>query len=164
MNKPLPNTFCTFLDAYWVVEAGKGEAGFFVLDANGQIFLANSRHILVVSELDAHMKALKLALRCTQMENINLHKVFISSLGLLRLVEGVESESNWRLQEYRLDLQRLLLESDHPEVAIIPRQWNRLASSLAGRGFKATQLSLFHQGMERPRWLMRMIEWSGYNF
>ena len=93
------------------MEGGKGGAGFFALDTNGNIYLAGYCLTLAESELDAHMKMLMLALRCMQMENINLNKIFSSSLELLRLVEGVGSESNWRLQGLRHELHCLLWQS-----------------------------------------------------
>ena len=136
--------------------------GFAVQDTNSQISFAGCCQFIVDTELEGHLKALSIALRCIQMENIIIHKAFFSSLELLKLMEDEGRDCTWRLQEQRVDVQRLLQEAGHPELLAVPRQWNSLALSLADRGLKATQLSLYHQGLDRPRWLMRTIERSGF--
>ena len=52
------------------------EAGFYILNVNDRIHLVGCYHIPIVSELNAHLKALQIALRYTLTENIKAQKGF----------------------------------------------------------------------------------------
>lgn len=51
---------------------------------------------------------------------------------------------------------------DNSHIGLIPWEWNKLATDIAGRSFTDTQLSLHHQGLEKPHWLMYLISSFGF--
>lgn len=63
----------------------------------------------------------------------------------------------WRSSQVFKDLHNYLAMFHEPVVDLILGRWNKIASSLSMQGLHVSQLSLFHQGMELPRWLMRIV-------
>ena len=61
-------------------------------------------------------------------------------------------------------LQQLPLNAGSPSMVLVPREWTQIAIKLARHGNNSHLLSLFHQGMDLPRWLMKVTKQSGFYF
>lgn len=53
---------------------------------------------------------------------------------------------------------------DDPILETIPREWNTVTDRLVNMGRRSIELSLFHQGKDLPRWLMRACSSVGFGF
>lgn len=164
LNKPFPGFFCIYSAACWNAEAGKGGAGFCVIDTNACVHLAGCYNVPIISRLHASVKALLAALDCAIRESLNVQSTFVSCSELWRTLEGLECNMAWRSSWLITELCQNLLNCGSPRINLIPWSWNRVVTSLAGRGVSSVQLSLFHRSMERPRWLMGAIEKAGFQF
>lgn len=62
------------------------------------------------------------------------------------------------------NLHQLMFQLNYYRLDYIPRSWNHIAIALAAHGTGHIPLSLFHRGMKKPSWLMKLIQDVGFNF
>lgn len=83
---------------------------------------------------------------------------------LWKAIHHTAEPACWLQPDLIEDLKELIQIMDHPQIELIPYHWKRIAIGLAGLGIQSTQLSLFHMGMEKPNWLMKMFTQAGFSF
>lgn len=89
--------------------------------------------------------------------------IYTSSEELWRSILFNEDLVSWRQCASKASLVQLLNNLNQPHIEFIPQHWNHIATALAARGIHASQLSLFHSGMETPKWLMKLYNHSGFS-
>ncbi|KAJ0980786.1 hypothetical protein J5N97_009041 [Dioscorea zingiberensis] len=163
-NRPPPGYVCIHSAACWDLTQGKGGAGFCIIDSNACILLAGCCPMQIYSKMDAGVKSVLTAMNWAQRENLSIQGTLVSCTDVWKAANGHDNDADWRMQPLIIELRQKLLNSGQQKLDFIPWKWNKIAGSLAGHGIKLVSLSLFHRGMERPRWLMRIVEASGYHF
>ncbi|KAJ0978766.1 hypothetical protein J5N97_014240 [Dioscorea zingiberensis] len=163
INRPAHGYVCIYSAACWDLNNGKGGAGFCIVDSNACILLAGCS-MQANSKMDAGAKAVLIAMEWAYRENYNIEGLLVSCTELWKTMNGQDSEIEWRSHPSITDLRQNWLRHEHLRMDFIPWKWNRMAGSLARHGMNLVSISLFHRGMERPRWLMRMVEAVGFHF
>lgn len=135
---------------------------FIVIDSSDMVTCAGINQLTATSHTEASGAALLIAFSWAVSDASSIQKVFISDPGLWRVLQGFDNDINWRLDQMLHELRSLLLQLSIPQVSLIPRDCNRLAIEIAGKGFNVPFLSLFHQGLEKPRWLMNAVQKFGF--
>lgn len=98
------------------------------------------------------------------MDNINISRIFVSFVELIKVLEDGSIINAWISNGAVANLRKLILQFSNYRMDNIPRHWNRIAIALAARGTNLIPLSLFHIGMEKPRWLMKITQDAGFRF
>lgn len=62
------------------------------------------------------------------------------------------------------NIKQLISDLQCPSITSIPRDWNQLTNMLAVQQKISPTLPLFHQGMEKPKLLMRGVVSHGFYF
>ncbi|KAJ0978384.1 hypothetical protein J5N97_013858 [Dioscorea zingiberensis] len=161
LNRPPPGYVYIYNAACWDLVKGKGGAGFCIIDSNACVLLAGCCPMQICSKMDAGVKSVLTAISWAQRENFSIQGTLVSCTEVWKAVNGHDNEADWRLQPLIIELRQKLLNSGQQRLDYIPWKWNKIAGSLAGHGINLVSISLFHRGMERPRWLMRMVETAG---
>lgn len=105
-----------------------------------------------------------IALERVEELNLNCKHIYINNSDLWRFLHGLEEVNNWRAANSLANIKHQMRRFNEPPIHLIPAQWNKIAATMASKGVNAFQLSLFHKGMDLPRWLMRLLEHSFFNF
>ncbi|XP_039145745.1 uncharacterized protein LOC120282984 [Dioscorea cayenensis subsp. rotundata] len=150
----------------FVSSLGKGEArdygaGFYLSNACSQIICAGCCNNLADSILEADALALLIALGSLHASDLSSCTIFIASNDLYHLIQSDAIHFAWRLRPLISSLSDYLSSLGHPRICIIPKAWLAIANSLALHGLNSHVLTLFHQGKDLPRWLMRQLLQSG---
>ncbi|KAJ0988500.1 hypothetical protein J5N97_006856 [Dioscorea zingiberensis] len=164
INRPAHGYVCIYSAACWDLNNGKGGAGICIVDSNACILLAGCCSMQANSKMDAGAKAVLIAMEWAYRENYNIKRLLVSCTELWKTMNGQDSEIEWRSHPSITNLRQSWLRHEHLTMDFIPWKWNRMAGSLAGHGMNLVSISLFHRGMERPRWLMRKVEAAGFHF
>ncbi|XP_039142228.1 uncharacterized protein LOC120279366 [Dioscorea cayenensis subsp. rotundata] len=161
-NRPYPGALGVFSAAAWNITTGKGGLGFMAINSNVTVCCAGFCPSGLADGVDMNLKALCWALDYIIISRECCSNIFISSEDLWMKICSNEGLISWR-QDRSLDcLRRLLLQLNQPRIDAIPHYWNRVAAALAGHGMHASQLSLFHMGLEKPKWLMKLSHQAGF--
>ncbi|XP_039132528.1 uncharacterized protein LOC120269260 [Dioscorea cayenensis subsp. rotundata] len=162
-SRPHPGFMGIFSAAAWNSATGIGGLGFVLIDSNANVCCAGCVNCNFTSSVDMELKALNLALSYSMEARLRVSNVYISSVELWKALHLLENEVGWRHVHSFLHLRELLQLSNHPSVEVIPHQWNRIAAALAGHSISFPHLSLFHRGLEKPKWLMELISHAGFS-
>lgn len=87
-------------------------------------------------------------------------QMIVGSLFLL----GNRESFHWRASNITNDIRYNLSLMNNPQINLIQHTSSKVAAALAGHGIKARHISLFHKGLDMPRWLMKMFENTGLHF
>lgn len=109
-------------------------------------------------------RALNRALEKISELNGRCSNIFISSNEFYKLLQGNEDLVQWRSSNYINEIRQRISYLTDPQIDLIHHSWNKIAILLANQGIKATQLSLYHQGMEKPKWLVKVIHQTRFHF
>ncbi|KAH7672365.1 hypothetical protein IHE45_09G049900 [Dioscorea alata] len=120
--------------------------------------------VINASNLDAKIKALLIAMHSVRMENRQISRIFIISSDIIKVLNGSTNLTGQTTYGVTADLRHLLLSLGCPRVDCIPRNSSRVAQTHAYQGIKSVPISMFHIGMDMPRWLMKVIEDAGFNY
>lgn len=95
--------------------------------------------------------------------NTNCSKrIFISDQNIWRAIQGLDAEINWRLEHNVNEIKQIINLLTNAQIDLIPWDWNKLTTIIAGNGFNVTHISMFHQGLEKTHWLMYLITSFGF--
>ncbi|XP_039113706.1 uncharacterized protein LOC120249264 [Dioscorea cayenensis subsp. rotundata] len=139
-----------------------GGAGFLLVNSDYVVSLAGCGPVLINSETDAEIKALSLALQVAGLHGVRFRHIFLSCSALHSslMTDGVVDD--WLAAAVFSGLQSQLCEMDFPSIHVIPRDWNLCAARLASHNVSLHSLSLFFQGRDLPRWLMKVFLANGF--
>lgn len=87
--------------------------------------------------------------------------IFSSNEDLVKAVKQGFFENVWKMNLQVNALRELIANSGGPRLIATPKCWNRAASSLAMHGLNHHDISLFHQGRDLPKWLMKSLRHQG---
>lgn len=90
--------------------------------------------------------------------------IYNSSRELWEVIQRNENLLQWRSSNTVNETRHRLSSLLNPQIDLIQHSWNRFAALLASQGIKARHLSLFYQGMEKPKWIMKMVSHLGLTF
>lgn len=100
------------------------------------------------------MKAMIIALECVRDKNLRIKSALSICSNITQAINGDGCDNVWRSSQWIAMLQQLLLNAGSPSMVLISREWNQIVIKLDRPGNNSHSLSLFHQGMDLPRWLM----------
>lgn len=134
-------------------------------NANSSILVAGSSCTLPVSELDAQIKALLVDVKYIADSDSQVKHVFISSSELYDATFLDNPQCDW-LSTDDISLMKNIIAAigNPPQLLVIPKGWDAIAKRPAGLGFGLHGLTLYHQGRDLPRWLMKCIYSNGFSF
>lgn len=163
-NRPNPGCLGIFSAAAWNEVTGKGGLGFVMLDSNGVVCCAGMAPCAFTGRLEIGFLAISLALhQCIVARNRCSH-IYINSDDIWKAILHTDDLIHWRQKDAFDSLKAKLNILNNPKIDLIPHHWNRIATALAAHGINSAHLSLFHLGMERPFWLMKLINQSGFSY
>ena len=155
-------SYYLFTDAAWASADQVGGCGFYILNSNKGIVVAGCSRIHAESLLEAEPVAIEVGLKIAAEWILKIEVVFTDCLEARKVLERNTSHNVWRTNNKIAKLRRGLNRSN-TNVEVIPREWNELADELAAHGRRTPEISLFHQGLDLPFWLMRSIKRAGYH-
>lgn len=107
---------------------------------------------------------LKLVLCCLESKNLTIKNIFASNWELKEAIRNGNRQDNWRLQTRINEVLQSINSAGHPNVHLIPRKWAGVAHCLAIHGANLHELSLYHQGRDLPKWIMKKLLANNLNF
>ena len=119
---------------------------------------------LALSSLEVELKALEVRLSYARAWQIQIANIFTDCVAVAQAWNLNRSDNIWRLLNLTNNLKHIVEKMGNPKVEVIPRDWKFLADDLARKGSLSPTISLFHRGLDLPRWLMRTIEDLGLHF
>lgn len=143
---------------------GKEGAGFFIVYSKTNIICTDSYPIDMKWKVEMEARALNRALEKISELNGRCSNIFISSNEFYKLLQGNEDLVQWHSSNYINEIRQRISYLTDPQIDLIHHSWNKIAILLANQGIKATQLSLYHQGMEKPKWLVKVIHQTRFHF
>lgn len=161
-NPNLPHIYL-FTDANWPAATSTRGLGFAVINSHKCVLIAGCKRIDAESSLEAKMKALEMGIMLAVDWCLRIHTTFIDCLGIKIILNDGRGNNTWREIQTITRLKQILV-LQNPEIAVIPRIWNTLADRLAVQGRTSHTISLFHQGLDFPRWLMKATKIAGFTF
>lgn len=162
-NGPRPGHLGVFSASAWNVATGKCGGGFILVDSDYKIVCAGFGPARLDSKVAMEAMALMAALRLINEDGGRCSHIFTSSMELWTALFSNEEVNLWRHSNCLDELCHLLGWLNWPRMELIHHAWNKAAAALAGKGINAVGLSLFHQGMEKPHWLMKILEGLGFH-
>lgn len=94
---------------------------------------------------------------------INTSTIFTDNVGVQRDLINTNNMTAWWLNHRVSNIKRLL-NIAQVNIEVILMEWNGLADKLAAHGTSRHGISLFHQGLDLPRWLMKWLRKNNYRF
>lgn len=122
------------------------ECGFYISKSYKKIEIASSSNCSSNSSHEVELLALEFSLKVVVDRGIITTTVFTDSVGFQRALINTNNVTAWRLN------------TDQVNIEVIPREWNTLADKFAMHGRSRHGISLFHQGLNLPRWLMKSFQ------
>ncbi|XP_039136660.1 uncharacterized protein LOC120273975 [Dioscorea cayenensis subsp. rotundata] len=142
-------------------EANTHGAGFHLTNGYSQFVCAGYCNNFAESTLEAKSLALLIALGSLHASDLQVKTIFIACSELFNIIKHGCDPQAWRLNPLILSINDYLSSFDLPRVCIIPKAWMNVANNLAIHGVNSHALTLFHQGKDLPRWLMKQVLKSG---
>lgn len=118
---------------------------------------------MLEERVEMESKALMEAVTTLTNSNKRWSNIYISSHKFLMAIQGQEEIYFWRHSKRINEIKHQLVLINNPQINLIHHSWNKIATALAGHGIKGNQLSLYHRGVEKPKWLMKLINQAGFN-
>lgn len=115
------------------------------------------------SRLDAEAKALTVALNSISNNNASIQHIFLSYSDLLLVINTRNSHNAWRADPWISIIHNLLVAIGDPMIYLIPKGRMEATAKLATHGFSLHTISLFHQGRDLPRWIMKAFVSDSFN-
>lgn len=158
-----------FVSSLGNCKTGAFGAGFFLSNTNSQIICGGCCNNRADSVLEAEALALTTALGSDLAMNLHVNTIFIANSDLHRLINADIPSHAWRLDALILSIPDSFKfgsssKSGHPQSQITPNAWMGAAISLALFGVNSHMLTLFHQGKDLSRWLMKHFLKLGFSF
>ncbi|XP_039117861.1 uncharacterized protein LOC120253623 [Dioscorea cayenensis subsp. rotundata] len=145
----------------WIQECVPWSSKLFPMDSKG---FSGLSPIMEDTNITVDGSTILIALKRVEELNLNCKHIYINNSDLWRFLYGLEEVNNWRAANSLANIKHQMRRFNEPPIHLIPAQWNKIAATMASKGVNAFQLSLFHKGMDLPRWLMRLLERSFFNF
>lgn len=142
-------------------ETSSAGCGFLVYDHQAKFIMAGSCWCPAASELEAELMALCFGLHCCRSGGTNIKTILASNEILVEAFKHGFFIDCWRLNWQVSAIKELFAHFGDPKMNTIPRCWNQATSSIALHGLNHHNISLFHQGMDLPKWLMNCISRFG---
>lgn len=121
LNRPFIGSYGLYFAAFGSFEPGFSGAGFVLIDANFSILFAGCCQVINNSNTDVEIKAITMALHCAKMDNINISRIFVSSVELTKVLEDGTSINTWISNGAVANLQQLILQLSNYHLGCIPR-------------------------------------------
>lgn len=155
---------CIFSAVAWNGEIGKGGVGFCLIDYNTSIICVGSFPMELSGRVEMEAKALNVVMEKIPKLNWRCSNIFISSKELWDLIHHNAKTMQWwsynQIHETKLWLARLF----NFQIDLIQHSSNKIVANLANQGIKVGHLSLYHQGMEKAKWIMRIVHQMCFSF
>lgn len=162
-RKVAPDFCQIFLAVAWNVVTGKCGIGFTIIDSNAKVFCAGYCPINMEARIKLEAKALIVALKIVKEMGERCSNIYISSRDLREVLHRSDISYHWRHSNCIYENRQLIILLNKPHIDLIHQSWNKIIAALVGQEIKTIRLSLFHQGMEKPKWLMKMIDKVGFH-
>lgn len=143
----------------------KAGGGFIIVDSNTNIECAGFLPIDINWRVKMEIATIIEAMKVISDWNGRCSKIYISSNDCWEFVSsrqsGIISLESFKHHKW-YQIQSFLM--NNPQINLIQHTSNKVAAALAGHGIKARHISLFHKGLDMPRWLMKMFANTGLHF
>lgn len=96
--------------------------------------------------------------------HFSVRNIFISCPELKDLYSSTNSRCGWHFRGRINTLTHLISASNQPRIHIIPKDWMSPAHKLAYFASNLHTTSLYHSGLDLPRWIMRCFYSAGFFF
>lgn len=131
------------------------------MDSNAHVLCAGNDSVNSDTSFDLKSKALTVALKTVREMGRRCSSIYISSKDFWEVLHGLANHFHWMHSNCFKETKQELNLLHNPKIHLIQNSWNKVAATLAEKGIQASRLSLFHQSVERPRWLMKKITQAG---
>ena len=153
-----------FTYASWINKDNICGADFAVITSNFQIILVGHCSLVADSSLEAELKALKVGISYARDRWIRIDNIFTNCATVGQALNLICSDNMWRHTNQLKSIKHLIGEVGNPKVEVILRDWNMLAHILARKDTLSPKISLYHEGLDLLRWIMKEIEDHGLHF
>ena len=119
---------------------------------------------LAKSSLKTELITMESALSITAELRMGIDHIFTDYTDLRDAVRKDYEPGNWRIHNRVNNISNLVMHNLNSTIEVIPRDWNLLVDHLVTQGKLFPEISLFHQGRELPRWLMKLYQTTCFHF
>lgn len=123
--------------------------------------LAVNCPIYAESELEAELKAINVALRYLAARQLTFKHIYTSCSKLHGAIKRGNPQNDWRIEPEITTAIDYLNNLGSTLIYFIPRSWARIAFQLAIHGARLHELTLYHQGRDLPKWIMKDLKANG---
>ncbi|XP_039143804.1 uncharacterized protein LOC120280896 [Dioscorea cayenensis subsp. rotundata] len=113
------------------------------------------------SLFEAEAVALKSILQYLHQNNLKPRQMFITHEELARTIKHGVLLPCWRTTNLLVNIGAMMMILGDIQLHTIPKRWAKASSGLAVHGRNLHELTLFHQGCELPKWIMKVISGFG---
>ncbi|XP_039125466.1 uncharacterized protein LOC120261592 [Dioscorea cayenensis subsp. rotundata] len=152
-----------FVASQWNEASEVGNVGFFCVSSNLSVMLAGAGPIQARSAEDADLLAICTAIQASVDAGLSLTHCFITGPGSSRIISQSYT-LDCRIQSWINSFNFILQGANRPSIHLIPKSWASPAYKLASLASSLHMLSLFFQGRELPRWVMKDFSREGFIF
>lgn len=134
-----------------------------MLNNDNKISMVGASPILTVTSIEAESIAVDLGFKMAKIWNLNIAIIFIDCIDVQHLFTQTRLDVPNNL---KLNFATIKHDQDlrYIAVEVIPRDWNHLADKLTAHGRSRHDISLYHQGYDLSRWLMKEAKKLNYCF
>lgn len=151
-------------DASWINSFSPCGLGFIIIANNNYIILVGALPSTEESSLHAELAPLEEALHHCRDRSLNPNHIFCDCQELLEFFFCChDSNLIWRFHGVHR-VKNLLGCNLDTDLEYIPRDLNSVADALANFGRMNPARTLFHKGLDLPRWLMELVADAGLSF
>lgn len=83
---------------------------------------------------------------------------------VVQVITNHQVSDNCRILNQASEIHLLLQSPENPILDVVLRDWNSIADKLPNLGRSSVEVSLFHQGKDLPRWIMKICRNDGFCF
>lgn len=138
--------------------------GFALVNSDKFVILAGAYNSMAESSLQAELKTLEEALRnCVNMD-LHPNHIYSDCTHVGELIHRDDLAMDWRLREHVLEIRRQIRSCSSIQLEYIPRNLNKLADKLEKFTLRNPVVSLYHKGLELPKWLVEAADAIDFKF
>lgn len=160
---PLSDSYLLFTYASWTNVELPGGIEFIFVSTNKMIYLLGLIHVWTNSCIHAKPLALELALMVVDDRKIRVGHILMDYGEMAEAMIDDLDHHNWRISSSVINI-KCLLNLYTLNVEVIPQDWTTFADCFAAKGYSTPQLSLFHQDLDIPHWLIKICTSTGFFF
>lgn len=137
--------------------------GFALVNSDKFVILASACNSIAESSLQAELKTLEEALRnCVNMD-LHPNHIYSDCTHVLEIHRD-DLAADWQLREHVLEIRRQIRSCSSIQLEYILRNLNKLADELQKFTLRNHVVSLYHKGLELPKWLVEAADAIDFKF